>query len=699
MEPITPPLLPIEPHPELYEPDSNSETFELPVLSDPISLTQLDLARIENDFMERDAPTPIRNLSLKSSSGNATENTLKLKDIYSPLASIDNSSSPAFEIQPFKRNALKVEGPLTPKLPIYSPDRTVNFASIAYEYNYDAESLSSFGEIDSRFFEEALGPAHERVTRLVEQEKLVAADALSRVMVPKMDFSMPKSTWQGFDHEKSVKGVYTAQRQLIQNTFIEAGSDLSVWPISRTTIEKLNWVPFDTTAVRACTKDFFPHTDEAWNSYIRDEIVIDSSSQTWKPPGLRILKAQDDDEDDIEAGTFAKVETEDMASLIRKRKSRMDELEVLKKSELTDKQERLTSTRQQTSMTKGDGEPLNSARNSSLLGGPFSAMDSVDNFMEIRGTKKVKHGDSQFFKPTHSEAPTQLLRASTPSQHLSLPVRRSPASETVLPVPKFQIPEQEFSIIMSTAIFQKKDLVKTLDRTIPSLQIVERDFSAHNSITWLQGTVSRSPVKSPLADEADFVVSPCLGIIITTIQKVKQKPPPGHKGQSEIRNRVENVSLRYENLLILVSEDNRSDGTNGMDSYNAQAFAEFLGFGTKLDCNVTVQYVAGGIKTLYQWIMNAIVQNRVQESLLAEQTHWEVFLRRAGMNAFAAQSILGMLRPPEVVTTAGHTEAGQFGLVAFVKMGREERIVRFGGICGLKVLQRVSDIIDARWQA
>lgn len=81
--------------------------------------------------------------------------------------------------------------------------------------------------------------------------------------------------------------------------------------------------------------------------------------------------------------------------------------------------------------------------------------------------------------------------------------------------------------------------------------------------------------------------------------------------------------------------------------------------------------------------------------MLLEETHWELFLRRAGLNAFAAQAVLAQLKAPDGVDAGSPSKAGTFGLTAFVEMGREQRVRRFGMMCGVRLMERVSAVVDA----
>jgi len=57
---VTPPLSPMPRPTKLYEPSFSDPVFDLPVLSDPDSLTHDDLKKIEKQLFDQDIPTPIR---------------------------------------------------------------------------------------------------------------------------------------------------------------------------------------------------------------------------------------------------------------------------------------------------------------------------------------------------------------------------------------------------------------------------------------------------------------------------------------------------------------------------------------------------------------------------------------------------------------------------------------------------------------
>jgi hypothetical protein len=112
--------------------------YQLPILSDPSSPTKYELEALENRIFEQDIPTPLRrfiatHLPESSSDTFPGDGTVTLGDIYSPLASLDNSgTSPSIEVQRIKREDLKVEGPLTPEMVVPAP-KSVHFSDIVEE--------------------------------------------------------------------------------------------------------------------------------------------------------------------------------------------------------------------------------------------------------------------------------------------------------------------------------------------------------------------------------------------------------------------------------------------------------------------------------------------------------------------------------------------------------------------------------------
>lgn len=749
LDPVTPPLSPIHVNSDPFEPLPTDSTFDVPVLSDPVDPTMKELEEIEKKLFEQDIPTPLRRHAAAESPANASSNTyardelMNLGDIYSPLASLDNSSpSTTFKSDRVRRQDLKVEEPMTPNGPSISPPKAVHFSEVIEELTLHApQSRLNSPEFENKFFEEAFGPAAEMANRKLEQEKLIEADATARVDVPLMDFSKPDPPWRQFEIQKDLTSTLLGQKSFIRDI---VGQDTEKWAGKKKANMRLRWLPFDKKLVKAATEEQIEMEEgalEAFSGNASDQDVIDSCSLTWKPPGLMALRQNDEEDDEIEPGQFRTSNPLDLASLVKKRKQEMAlDLTSLVKKRKQELQERSASTNRAskppviepggifrgidpTTSATGVNAPHNQVSGGQpsnpndfisaprrtdidliqqnfgdLLGGTFSAENSLDNYLELRGTKKPKLTDSFYFG---AKVAKPLQPSKEPEQVRQLPIQTSPVAKAgPLPAPRINTPTTRSSVIVASTLLKHRNLIKHIMKLLPFLELVERDFEAHNTTMWIPGSVTRSPIVSPLAAEADLLISGSIGVIITTLQKIKQKLLPGQKGKAALRERVEKVSLRYERLVVFVSEGRTDESTDGIDECGSLAFCEFVGFTLGLETSISVQFVAGGEGTMAKWIANTIVQNQVAETseLLLDETHWESFLRRAGMNAFAAQIIISQLKAPDGVDPTSPTKAGHFGLTAFVEMETMERVARFDRFCGRKLLERVSVVIDRDWK-
>jgi hypothetical protein len=205
-------MSPASPHP--YEPSPSDPVFLLDVLSDPPSLIKEDLEAIEKVIFEQDLPTPLRNQCPSSSETLTGTTNLKLPDIYSPMASLDNDTSPSLETQRFKRDDFKVEGPLTPLNPTLS--KSVRFSEIIEEMDLDPLSPAT-SPPNETFFQDAFGEAAEKAKQQLEQETLVDADTTARVEVRTMESVVTRPPWQKFQQCKSPAELLEMQMQVLRS--------------------------------------------------------------------------------------------------------------------------------------------------------------------------------------------------------------------------------------------------------------------------------------------------------------------------------------------------------------------------------------------------------------------------------------------------------------------------------------------------
>ncbi|KAH8678652.1 hypothetical protein BGZ60DRAFT_525397 [Tricladium varicosporioides] len=732
LEQVTPHLLPMSPPPEPYQPSPSSSAYQLPLLPDSEfdRIFQRDLEAVERSIFEQDLPTPLRQTAVgaKEKEGGTSSDTLvgdgtmKLADIYSPAASYMDNSTPRKPVERVKLEDLKVEGPLTPSMSI-SP-KHVRFDEIIEEIGLGVFSLPIWpdsappnsDEVDT-FFRDAFGEAAERATMQIEHESLIAADTTGRVEVRVLPDYKPEPPWKLLRDANCLIKLEGLQKEMM-NKFISPS--VSPWPGAFRNKE-YRWHPFPHNIAKAAVEQLEQEDSgldhESWKAFVYPEgmdEMIDNSRLCWSP-GLKFFHIDKDEDEVVEPAEWHKGEPQNLSYLVKKRKmeleeEREEEQVVQKQARVAQPARHITSlvkvnTPKQTNFISGikTTQPDFSRQPDSLLGGAFSAGNLLGNYMELHG-KKPKVVDSGQF-PAKSpleklQALPQQIYSTTIADRAQLPIRNSPTPKPPkLPTPKISDPQASSTIIISSPLLKQRALIRHLENLLLNLTLVERDFNAHNVTTWLPGSVTRSPITSSLDSEADFIISPSTGVILTTLQKMKQKPLPGQKTKVAIRDRLEKVSLRYDKLIVLITEGRKDESADGLAESDCLALAEFFGFVAGLPATVIVHFVAGGEETLAKWLASIVMQYRpVKEiKLLSEETYWELFLRRAGMNTFAAQAVIAELRAPRGVDRLGATKTETFGLSTFVEMAAEQRSVQFGDLVGRRIVERVSVAIDGRW--
>jgi hypothetical protein len=216
------------------------------------------------------------------------------------------------------------------------------------------------------------------------------------------------------------------------------------------------------------------------------------------------------------------------------------------------------------------------------------------------------------------------------------------------------------------------------------------------------------------AGEAEIILSPSTGLIFTTLQEVKQRALPGQPERSLVKERVATLQLRYERLVVLVSEGLSREmeelgSSRPDDPRDAEALKTFEQFASRLEGDVVVRYVRGGEKALACSTVVEMANYGLPHGSMdigdikpmAQETSWEVFLRRAGFNPFAAQAIVAWLQKPLNVPVAPTLPAkyvSAVGLPRFILMSEEERVRSFQALMGgSRVLITASKLVDQAW--
>ncbi|KAL3446861.1 hypothetical protein BJX65DRAFT_308488 [Aspergillus insuetus] len=248
----------------------------------------------------------------------------------------------------------------------------------------------------------------------------------------------------------------------------------------------------------------------------------------------------------------------------------------------------------------------------------------------------------------------------------------------------------------------------------------------------------------PSPGEADIILSAKTGIILTTTQAAMQQYLPGHKPtsillncpesvSSPLRERIFCLSSRYEQLYIFLShgaKQSKSPKSRVLglqitaDKHLLSSMTTLTAFCTSLSEHAIIVplIVPSDPEKTADWILGLAHKHACQLPPLrshsqytnaftpvnpkpqldlwlgdAKESVWELFLRRMGLNPFAVQVILAVLRRDRKADD--FKEGNRAGcLSSFVEMSSEERRALFGGLLGENVLRRLDSIIEKDWQ-
>ncbi|KAM7187887.1 hypothetical protein V8F33_011001 [Rhypophila sp. PSN 637] len=590
----------------------------------------------------------------------------------------------------------------------------------------------------------------DKMMQSAEQEKLSSIDSTARVPIPVMDFSVPKPDWIQDGCDTPAKMFTWIKRHTGYINWNPVR-----WPSNRAAEQRMVWSPMPHIwETKKLLSEQIEVNDELLGRFMimtLDRDVMSSTDRVVKHHGLAILRDYDlddellDEEDVLEQKTGLSTIPIPRHGTIRLRDRvsssyKMPFLAGSWRQDLKNPQEiSLAKKRARRDSDEEDGwmEPappkfhVAGKRPEVILSRDSQAaeiamMDSasalksfvddkqwddhstlVQNHVKSYSVKKPKV-NSRFFGPSQDsiqdeDSPQSSQKMRKEDDAKAMPPPPVPKHIPAL-APFFKLPNAPPKIIVNSSVSHM--LILELKNLIPGLGVITRDYGK-----WAAPRSRSSDLATAM--EADITLSPATGIMLTTMVKLRQKSLPGtaSQGGSDFRSLVENVANKYETLLVLISEGNKhSESITPLNGSDANALVEFQGFVAGLsscEMMISVLYIGGGTETLVKWVASSISQYAnegalVQDPLLEEETCWEAFLRMAGMNAFGAQAVLGLLKNPEADdeehTAVGATTGRLYGLPLFVMMSLEERVVMFADIFGgRKVLERVSEVLDWEW--
>ncbi|KAF2965238.1 hypothetical protein GQX73_g8327 [Xylaria multiplex] len=682
---VTPPLSPFMEHEEYFIPDV--EACEVPIASDFSSMLGDDAkaaesAILQNEFEKDFSPvldidtivlSPLPK-SLGLGGGFQKSSSVRMESPLSPITSPPQSTSEE------------------PNIPVLLRSMDVDHI-LSHPQSAGMGVLRAEGTncTFDRGIETVMNENAATVLQSIGQDHISITGAIARVEVPVTDFSIPEPEWQSLsiDARAHLKWLY--------KTYNIAIPSLPRYP--RADDSKLRWAPFlRKIDLKTLTREYLNCEDSPYQllNPLDAVGVPTSANYVWKRPGLAILRELENEEDpeNMESPTNTIPDSTTIPDLTRlARKRRFEKSSIGMGMSLSPSSNSsvglIVPSQHKGSLRQTLTENVISQTNflPSVESNP-AVSTLLSSYIDVRTAKRHKQDKSLFFLPVskaRAELPFKSIceKSQPEEEKFSLHNLGGPMQEEVRllpPYPRMNIPNTPAKLIKGLTL--SRGLFSTLEQLYPTVEIIERDFGRWNTAAWSYYSIMRSTVMSPLAAEADVIVSPATGIIVTTLLKVIQKPLPYRGRLSLICERIASVALRYERLIVLVSEGNVVDETvRDLTPSESTAYAEFVIFVASLNSNIEVFYVGGGEVTLARWLVYCTVRYapeaaEIQEHLIQDETMWEVFLRRVGFNAYAAQAILACLQVKND-NSRDDSECTKYGLAALVVMTDAERVQNF----------------------
>lgn len=485
---------------------------------------------------------------------------------------------------------------------------------------------------------------------------------------------------------------------------------------------KMSWEPFkfDTTKINleAPTKD----DPICLSKFISPPMdVVQSSQLLFKEPGLRILDEDEFSDDELEEDDqLAELTSKSPEPQIPQKRPVIDDL-------LAD----LPLNKAWSSSDRDFGQPeLGTVQLQVPFGGGFSTAKALDSFLDLRGGKfkRINSHPRPLSVLEIADDPiqtqTQDNRVVQACQSLDQARHSSKGTMSIVQVPatpvKRNAGEQEANKVLEVKplTWKRSIMVKTgLLKTHRSLiTFLERQGGSQLEIIYREMGSDHIPSKK-VREQPELILNPMSCLIFTNIQALSQRSLPGQNPTSSgnlVRNRVQTLAHDYDSVFIIATVPSP---TGGFSQSHVDSMSVFTGYCASFKPVSVIPIWAipasDPVKveeTTHAWTWSCISQHAyptsiqqqssvslkpVPATLIHDETSWEHFLRRAGMNPMAAQVVLGML-PRSSTPRPGQVEE-TWGLSRLVSMSASERIDMFEAVIGRRAIERVNSVLDGEW--
>ncbi|ERF74351.1 hypothetical protein EPUS_02038 [Endocarpon pusillum Z07020] len=695
LEPISPPLLPCEADHEPYIPSSSPLRMQL--ISDVPDGHDEQMEKVNEDISNQ---MSITSENAMPAAVGQVEQLLHFAEhgpAFDELPPLEiPGQTPVRKAQPSK--LLKLEPPELEPLtaPKALGERGAQSTRLASAHKdvlpelMEWEDLSCNGT-DQPFQDELFAKlAHEAANAIEKNlagEKLEPADIITRVEVPKLDNVTFQAPMTKIHPRALVQGMVECHLKDTRRSFDKA--------LER----KMRWAPIPSGHLDPPTDEPIEPSPHLNKWICQPTFTTKAEDLLWRPDMLRILSInEEDDEEQLEIDSSLRDEAVQMSHPMLKRPGALDAAES-------------TNTPQPCQL---------SVPQAKLFPSTFG---SLAGFMDTRNAYKkprldiASKADGTLATPTTGLEKKMVENIQVPAT----PTEGPPTNVATFSVPLvFKITSPRSIIIRSGLLNSNRLLTQALEnRPDPPLVIIYRDLEYENST----------------AGSPDMIITPTSVAIFTTLQATMQRSLPG-QGSSHppIFHRIHRLSDSYDRLFVLTTmpplDTSLDSSTTCSQISTLNSFCASLSR-PQSDCivqpilipNAPSQPPVPSIPSkrasatsfpLYQWTYALIAKDSLPNAsgpsptLLPSETVWELFLMKAGLNPYAAQVVLSMLKKradhhdhqqKEHQQKQGECSSGAllWGLRAFVQMGKEERMRIFAGLIGRKAVERVSDVLDQSW--
>jgi hypothetical protein len=525
-----------------------------------------------------------------------------------------------------------------------------------------------------------------------------------KLTVPEVD-AISVDFWSRLSREQSLSQVFDDE-SIIRSMSNKPESE-----------RDLRWSPFPSSLSNAGTDERIHDGTGAAEAVKPPHKVFKSEQMLWKQPGLRILDADDDSDDEMQVD-------QDLVKLVS----------TPVKSQIP--QKRLDPCRDATSRPppkRPTGLPtvsssLRTTKDHQMVNSTaFSATSALNTFLDLRGGKfkRVKEGRPSHvhevmndpiqgtpsepersaactIRPTQrsNEASGRLGTVQVPATPIMAALR--PEEVAFLPRSRLKCPT---SVVVDTGLLRvRRSLVTCLEQQGKgSLTLIYRDLNPDSG-------------GNPLLQHEmpDIILNPGTGLIFTSLQALNQKCLPGQGGPNKyslVQTRILRLASDYDQLFVLIGVPSPNQGHLETIQRTMTAFTGFCAsLSDQNSLNVcpiwaTINTASRETDEQLQQTWTLICRHAFpisqsggyldpcleSISLIQDETLWEKFLSRAGLNPMAAQIVLGMLKRLE--PQKGQVDS-RWGLRMLVQMRPDERKDMFAGILGLRVAERLNRVLD-----